>query len=112
MLGGFGPLAVMAGVTVLCMVLTQPIHNAAVAIIMTPVAINAASMMDANPRAFCVAVIVACSAAFFMPYGHPAPFLVQKPGGYAASDYVRFGAGLGVITLAVILGLVPVLFPL
>ena len=111
-LGGFGPLAVMAGVTVLCMVLTQPIHNAAVAIIMTPVAINAASMMDANPRAFCVAVIVACSAAFFMPYGHPAPFLVQKPGGYAASDYVRFGAGLGVITLAVILGLVPVLFPL
>lgn len=111
-LGDFGPLAVLAGVVVLCMVLTQPIHNAAVAIIMTPIAINAALMMNSDPRAFCVAVIVACSATFLMPYGHPAPFLVQKPGDYRPGDYVKFGSGLVLITLAVILGMVPLLWPL
>jgi len=111
-LGGFGPLAVLGGVAVLSMILTQPIHNAAVAIIMTPIAINAATSMGSNPKAFCIGVIVACSATFLMPYGHPAPFLVQEPGGYHARDYLRFGAVLNLITLLVILLLVPLLWPL
>lgn len=106
-LGGLGPLAVLGGVAVLTMILTQPIHNAAVAIIMTPVAINAANAMGASPAGFCVGVIIAASAAFMMPVGHPAPMLVQEPGGYKPSDYLKFGAGLCVITLAVILVMVP-----
>jgi len=110
-LGGYGPLPVLAGVTVLSMILTQPIHNAAVAIIMTPIAINAANLIDADPRGFCVAVVVGCSAAFLMPYGHPAPYLVQEPGGYRSSDYLRFGLALNVIALAVVLALVPFLWP-
>ena len=110
LLGGFGPLAVLAGVVLLCMVLTQPIHNAAVAIIMTPIAINAAGMVGSDPRAFCVAVVVACSAAFLMPYGHPAPLLVEEPGGYRQKDYVRFGLGLNVLTFVVILVLVPLVW--
>jgi di/tricarboxylate transporter len=111
-LGGFGPLAVLAGISVLCMVLTQPMHNAAVAIIMTPIAITAANAMGVSPTGFCVAVVISCSAAFLLPYGHPAPFLVQEPGNYRNADYVRFGAGLNVITLAVILVLVPLLWPM
>ncbi len=111
-LGTFGPRAVMAGIVVVTMVLTQPIHNAAVAIIMTPVAIQVARLMDSDPRAFCVAVLVACSTAFLMPYGHPAPLMVQEPGGYRAGDYLRFGLGLEVLALAVILVVVPLLWPL
>lgn len=111
-LGGYGPVAVLAGVVALTMLLTQPIHNAAVAIIMTPIAINAAELTGSDPRGFCVAVVVACSAAFLMPYGHPAPLLVQEPGGYRPLDYLRFGAGLALITFAVVLVLVPVLWPL
>lgn len=111
-LGGLGPVAVLGGVAVLTMVLTQPIHNAAVAIIMTPIALQAAESVGADPRGFCVAVVVACSATFLMPYGHPAPFLVQEPGGYSPGDYLRFGIGLNVLTLAVILALVPLLWSL
>lgn len=110
--GDLGPLAVLAGISVLCIALTQPIHNAAVAIIMTPIAINVATLMQSNPKAFAVTVIVSCSAAFLMPYGHPAPFLVQEPGGYRSRDYLRFGSGLTVLTFAIILGLVPLLWPL
>jgi di/tricarboxylate transporter len=109
-LGEFGPLAVMAGVVLLCMILTQPIHNAAVAIIMTPIAINAAELMGSNPRAFCVAVLVACSTTFLMPVGHPAPLLVQKPGKYTTADYVRFGLPLNILALAVILIVVPLVW--
>ena len=111
-LGGLGPLAVMGGVALLCMILTQAIHNAAVAIIMTPVAIQASELMGSSPTGFCVAVVVSCSAAFLMPYGHPAPYLVRDPGGYEAGDYLKFGAGLNVLTLAVILTVVPALWPL
>ena len=111
-LGSMGPLAVMAGIVILTMILTQPIHNAAVAIIMTPIAINAATMMDSSPRAFCVAVLVACSTTFLMPYGHPAPYLVQEPGKYRPGDYVKFGLPLNVLALAVILLVVPIVWPL
>ncbi|MDF0603255.1 SLC13 family permease [Psychromarinibacter sp. C21-152] len=111
-IGGFGPLAVLGGVAVLAMVLTQPMHNAAVAIIMTPIALNAADLMRSDPRPFAVAVIVACSASFLMPYGHPAPLLVEKPGGYRGGDYLAFGAGLSLIVLVVIVALVPLLWPL
>ncbi len=112
LLGDFGPLAVMGGIVLLCMLLTQPIHNAAVAVIMTPIAINAANMLDSDPRAFCVAVVIACSCTFLMPYGHPAPFLVKEPGNYRASDYLRFGLGLNLIAFVVILGVVPLVWPL
>jgi len=46
-----------------------------------------------------------------MPYGHPAPFLVQEPGNYRAGDYLRFGIGLNVLALAVILLVVPLVWP-
>jgi len=94
------------------MVLTQPMHNAAVAIIMTPIALNAANLTQSDPRPFAVAVLVACSASFLMPYGHPAPLLVEKPGGYRGLDYLLFGAGLSLIVLVVIVSLIPLLWPL
>lgn len=99
--------AVLGGVAVIGMALTQPIHNAAVAVIMTPVAIQAAGLLDSNPKAFCVAVVIACSNTFLMPYGHPAPYLVQQPGNYKSSDYLKFGLPLNAISLAVILTVIP-----
>lgn len=111
-LGKFGPLVVMAGVVLLTMILTQPIHNAAVAIIMTPIAINAAELMGSSPRAFCVAVVIACSTTFLLPYGHPAPLMVQTPGKYKAVDYVKFGLPLNILALIVILLVVPWIWPL
>lgn len=110
-LGDFGPIVVMAGLAVLTMALTQPMHNAAVAIIMTPIAIQIATMMGSDPKAFCVAVIVSCSATFIMPYGHPAPFMVQEPGEYTGKDYFKFGIGLNVLALVVILTIIPMLWP-
>lgn len=109
-LGEFGPIAVMGGIVMLTMLLTQPIHNAAVAIIMTPLAINAAELMGSNPVAFSIAVLIACSTTFLLPYGHPAPMMVQEPGKYSAKDYLKFGLPLNILSFIVIMTVIPLLW--
>lgn len=111
-LGAGGPIAVLAGIAVVTMGLTQVMHNAAAAAIMAPVALGTAHRLGASPRAYCVGVLVACSAAFLLPYGHPAPMMVQSPGDYARKDYARFGLGLCGVTLLVIVTVIPMWFGL
>lgn len=111
-LGNLGPLAVMLGLAVAAMAFTQPLHNAVVAVVLTPVALNTADALGANPRAFALAVLVGASANFLLPVGHPAPLLVKDAGGYRIRDYLRFGLGLNLLTLAVIALVIPWLWPL
>ncbi|CAN5735656.1 SLC13 family permease [soil metagenome] len=111
-LESYGDVVVLAGVAFITMLLTQPMHNAAAAIIMTPVAIDISFQLDSNPHAFAAAVIVAASANFLLPVGHPAPFLVKAPGQYKTSDYLKFGAGLNALALVMIVIIVPLLWPL
>jgi di/tricarboxylate transporter len=110
-LGALGPLAAMLGLTAIALLLTQSLHGAAVAVILTPVALDTASQLGAEPKAFAVAVIVGAAATYLLPVGHPAPLLVQRPGSYETKDYIKFGAGLVVITLLVVAVLVPLVWP-
>lgn len=111
-LGQWGVLAVMGGIALLALILTQALHNVAAAAVMTPVALDAALQLSANPKAFALAVLVAVSMSVMLPTGHPAPLLVRKHGGYDIVDYLRFGGGLVVLTLLVILLVIPRLWPL
>jgi di/tricarboxylate transporter len=108
-LGSLGPRAILLGVTALTLLFTQVLHNVAVAAIMTPVALDAASFSNSDPRGFAVAVIIGASAAFVLPVGHPALLLVEEPGNYQKKDFLKYGAGLLLLTL-VIAGLVVPLF--
>lgn len=108
----FGTIAILAGVALITMLLTQPIHNAAVAVIMTPVAIDIAARLDSNPHAFAAAVIIAASANFLLPVGHPAPLLVQAPGRYTIANYMKFGGGLCLAAMLIIVFVVPLIWPL
>ncbi len=110
-LSGNNPRAVLALVALASILLTQPMHNVAAAVIMTPVALNAAQALGADPKTFIMAVIVGASAAFMMPTGHPMTMLVQKPGGYQARDYFKYGAGLSLLVFLVIIMLVPLIWP-
>ncbi len=110
--GSHGSLYALVAVAFLAMLLTQPMHNAVAAVIMTPVAVKVAGALSSNPKAFAVAVIVGASASFLMPVGHPAPLLVREPGGYTIGDYLKFGLALNLAILGVIALLVPLLWPL
>jgi di/tricarboxylate transporter len=109
--GQLGPLAVLIGLVTLAMALTQVMHGAAVAVIMTPVALDTAARMGITPYALTVAVIVGASATYLMPMGHPAPLLVQKPGAYRAKDYLRYGTGLAFITIVLSAVILPLRWP-
>lgn len=111
-IGNAGPHAVLWALGLLAILLTQPMHSAVVAVILTPVAIGVASSLGVEPVPFALAVIVGASASFLLPAGHPAPMLVQGPGRYKAGDYVRFGIGPALIVWAVIGGIIPLIWPL
>lgn len=111
-LGQWGVLAVMGSIALLALILTQALHNVMAAAVMTPVALDAAQQLGANPKAFALAVLVAVSMSVMLPTGHPAPLLVKRPGCYFTVDYLRFGAGLVVLSLLVILLVIPRIWPL
>ncbi|CAA6805499.1 MAG: Citrate transporter [uncultured Thiotrichaceae bacterium] len=108
----YGPYAILSAIAITTFLLTQALHNAAAAIIMTPVALQVASQMGYQPQAFAVVVLLSASLSLLLPVGHPAPLLVQRPGSYSTKDYMRFGIGLGILSLPAIIGLTPLLFPL
>ncbi|MEZ5448401.1 MAG: SLC13 family permease [Thiolinea sp.] len=108
----YGIYAILAAVAILTFLLTQALHNAAAAIIMTPVALDIAEKLSFNPQPMAVVVLLSAALSLLLPVGHPAPLLVQKPGHYQVSDYLRFGMGLGVLALITIVILVPWFYPL
>lgn len=111
-LGERGPLAVLAGIYLLAMLLTQFVSGQATAVITTPVALGAAAQLGANPYAFAMAAALACSTAFMTPIAHPVNLLVMGPGGYSPRDFLRLGLPLSLICLAVLLLVLPVFWPL
>ena len=110
LLGGLGPIAMLAGLVLVTTLLSQVINGAAVAAIMAPIAIQIAQQIGVDPRAFGMGVALATSVTFLTPLGHPVNILVMGPGGYRFCDYVRVGAPLTFILLVIIIGLLPVVW--
>ncbi len=111
-LGGWGPLAILAGLIALAVLLNQAMSGAAVAAVMAPIAIQTAQRIGANPRAFAMGIALACSFAFLTPLGSPVNILVMGPGGYTFRDYFRVGLPLVILLFGVVLGLLPLVWPL
>ncbi len=111
-LGGLGPLAILAGLVALAILLNQAMSGAAVAAVMAPIAIQTAQRIGANPRSFAMGIALACSFAFLTPLGSPVNILVMGPGGYTFRDYFRVGLPLALLLFAVVLGLLPLVWPL
>jgi di/tricarboxylate transporter len=84
--------------------ITGVISNNASVVLMLPVAVEAATLIGANPFAFVLAVTFAASTAFLTPVGYQTNLFVYGPGGYKFTDYVRVGAPLqlflSVVTVA------------
>jgi di/tricarboxylate transporter len=101
--GFMGSLATAAVLLLGTMGLSLLMGGQTSAIIMAPVAIQAASLSGADPHAMAMGVAIGCSLAFLSPLGHPANMLVMGPGGYTFRDYIRLGAPLSLVCFAVAL---------
>jgi len=90
--------------------LTQPMSNQAAAVIALPIAINAATQLGWDPRAFAIMIAVAASCSFLTPL-EPACLMVYGPGRYRFTDFPRVGALLSLLIYIIAVVLVPILWP-
>lgn len=111
-LQGASPLLALAFVYILGSMLTELVTNNAVAIILTPIAIEVAAGLGVDARPFVVAVMFAASASFLTPIGYQTNTLVYSAGGYRFFDFVRIGALMNLLAMACALTLIPLLWPL
>ncbi len=91
-LAGLPPVAVIAALCGMTLLLSIFLNNVATAIIMGPLAIDAARVLGIGPDAALLAVRIGTSADFLTPIGHQNNLLVMGPGGYRFTDYARMGA--------------------
>jgi di/tricarboxylate transporter len=98
-LNGQTSLALVAAMFLLTVITTQFIGGQVSALLVGPIAINAALQGHINPQAMAVAVAIGCSTAFLTPIAHPVNLLMMGSGGYKFSDFVKIGLGMTVVTL-------------
>jgi len=97
LLAGLPPWAVIFAVYFLSSALTELVSNNAVAVIVTPIAIELALVLGLDPRPFAVAVMFAASASFATPIGYQTNMMVYGPGGYRFTDFMRVGIPMNII---------------
>ncbi len=110
-LGPLGIAPVLAGFFVLTILLTQPMSNAAAALVVLPVALEAARLIGGDERTFAIGIMLAGSISFITPF-EPSCLLVYGPGKYRLMDFIRVGGWLTVLLTVVTLAILPLLWPL
>jgi di/tricarboxylate transporter len=86
------------------------ISNSATAVLIAPIAIEAAQKLNVPANAFAMTVSIACCAAFVTPVSSPVNMLVMEPGGYTFGDYVKVGLPMLLLTLLVTVALVTLIY--
>ncbi len=109
-LGPLGPFAMLAVVFMVTALIGLFISNTATAVIIAPIAIDAALTIGVPPQAFAMTVAIACSAAFVTPVSSPVNMLIMEPGGYRFTDFVKVGLPLLLLTMAVTVALAGIIY--
>ena len=110
-LAGTNPFVLLGMIYLITVLLTETITNNAAAIVMFPIAVSTAESLGVNVTTFAVAVMIAASASFMTPIGYQTNLMVQGPGGYHFTDYMRLGFPLSVIVGITSIGLIPMIWP-
>jgi len=111
LIGGFGPIAVTAGLFILAALASQVMPNPAVAVLLAPIAYNTAIDLGVSPYPLLMVVAISASAAFLSPVAHSSNILVMGPGGYRFADYLKLGIPLTLVVLIVSLLVLPLFWP-
>lgn len=110
-LGSYGPIMLLAGIYCATSVLTLFISNTACAVLLAPIALDAAVQLGVSPYPFLFAVSIGASMCFASPFSTPPNALVMSAGRYTFSDYVKVGLPLQVVMGVVMVAVLPLFFP-
>ena len=107
----FGALGAMAAILIATMALTELLSNNAAAALMFPIGVATAVALGADPAHSSIVIMLGASLSFLTPIGYQTNLMVFGLGGYRFSDYARVGVPLNLMTIAMTLILVPIVFP-
>ena len=110
--GDFGPLAVLAALYLLALVLSELMSNAAAAVLLVPIAYSTATALGYSPTPFLVAVTFAASTSFSTPVGYQTNTMVYNLGNYRFTDFMKVGIPLNLIFWVIGMIMIPLIWPL
>lgn len=108
----WGPAAVLSGIYLLTLLVTEILSNNAAALLMLPIGLASAASLQADPRPFVIAIAFAATLAFAVPTGYQTYMMVYGPGSYRFKDFVRVGIPLDLLGWALASWLIPIFWPL
>jgi di/tricarboxylate transporter len=110
-LAGATPLAQLAMIYLMTMLLTELLSNTTAVVLAYPIALATAAQLGVDHMPFVVALAIAGSCGFATPIGYQTNLMVYGPGGYRFVDFVRFGGPLNLVVAAITLVVTPRVFP-
>ncbi len=110
-LNGWGVYGALIATYFLTMIFTELVTNNAAAALSFPFGYSLALAYGVDPMPFIMVVLFGASASFVSPYGYQTNLLVYSVGNYQIKDYIRVGLPISIIYSALVLILVPILFP-
>ncbi len=111
LVGGLGPMGLLAGLFILTSISTQAMPSVAAVVLLAPIALNTSQDLGVSAYPLLLTVAIAASTGFHSPVSHPANVLVLGPGGYRYTDYIKLGIPLTLVVFLLSLVVVPLFFP-
>ncbi len=101
--------ATLAALYLATFILTELLSNATAAAIMFPIATSAAVSAGFDPRYAAILTMIGASASFATPIGYQTNLMVQGPGGYKFTDFMKIGIPLGLLCGTVAVALISIM---
>jgi di/tricarboxylate transporter len=110
-LAGDNPYLLLAVICAVTMLFTNVINAKAAAVLMFPIAVQTATMLDTSPMPFAIAIMMGAAASFATPIGYQTNLMVFGPGGYHFGDYLKIGLPLSILVWLITVLLIPMFWP-
>lgn len=106
-----GPHVVLAVLYLMALLFGELMSNSAAAVLLTPIGVSTAQLMNADPTPFLIAITFAASTSFMTPVGYQTNMMVYSAGGYKFSDFIKVGLPLNSIFWLLGVIFIPVFWP-
>jgi di/tricarboxylate transporter len=104
MIGTVPNIVFLLVVGVLSSFFTLVVSNVGATVLLVPLCMSMAVQAGSDPRITAMVVALAASNAFILPT-HQVNALIMRPGGYRTVDYAKAGAGMTILFLVILIGM-------